>query len=90
MIQIKNAKASTHSSIKGNFDVLFTDTQLTLKECRLILGKNGSWFIGFPSAKQTDGSFRQMVFMENEKNPVYEEILNQAMDSIISKKQNIS
>lgn len=87
-ITITNVRPSTHRSIKGNFDVSFSDLQLTIKECRLISGSSGM-FIGFPSQKQEDGQYKQMIYM-NDKNPWYEEILHKAMDSIINDQRNIS
>jgi DNA-binding cell septation regulator SpoVG len=84
-ITISNVRPATHRSIKGNFDVSFSDIQLTIKECRLISGSSG-FFIGFPSQKQDDGQYKNLIFM-NDKNPYYEEILSKAMDQIINQQR---
>ncbi len=79
-IKIENCRPSNHATIKGNFNVLFPDLKLTIKECRLVKKKAGEeYFIGFPSYKQQDGSWKHDIFMDDKENPIYKEILDQAV-----------
>jgi hypothetical protein len=83
-IQIDNVKPSNHSTIKGNFDVLFPDLKLKIRECRLVKKKAGEeYFIGFPSHKDQNGSWIHNVFMEDKENPIYQEIIDQAVHSVL-------
>jgi hypothetical protein len=82
-IKIENTRPSTHSTIKGNFDVLMPEIKLTIKECRLVLNRSGEYFIGFPSHKDTNGSWRQEIYMDDKDNPTYKEILDQAVLAVL-------
>jgi DNA-binding cell septation regulator SpoVG len=66
--KITNVKALNHASIKGFFTLEFTEIGLKIVDCKLILLKNGKdYFIGFPSQKLEDGSYRNFIFLDKDK-----------------------
>jgi hypothetical protein len=75
-IKITNVRPSGHSKIKANFNVLFEDLGLTIKECRLILNRDGDYFIGMPSFKVGE----QYVTHTEIKN---EDVINEVIDIVV-------
>jgi|SRR5947199_10328500 len=83
-IEIENIRPSNHATIKGNFDVLFPDLKLKIKECRLVKKKSGEeYFIGFPSYKDSAGSWIHQIFMEDKENPIYKELVDIAVHATL-------
>jgi DNA-binding cell septation regulator SpoVG len=90
-IKIENVRPSNHATIKGNFDVLFPDLKLKIKECRLVKKKAGEeYFIGFPSYKNNDGSYVHHIFMEDKENPLYQQIIDQAVHAVLEAQRTAS
>jgi len=90
-IQIENCKPSTHNTIKGNFDVLFPELKLKIRECRLVKKKAGEeYFIGFPSYKDSNGSYVHHVFMEDKENPLYQEIIDKVVHGMLEAQRTAS
>jgi len=89
-ITLDNVRPSTHSTIKGNFDVLFPDIGMKIKECRLVKNRNGEFFIGWPSYKKDD-SWIQTVYMDSEvdgkENAVHADLVDLATKAILDKER---
>jgi hypothetical protein len=88
---IEKVRPSTHATIKGNFDVLFPSLKLKITECRLVKKKGSDeYFIGFPSHKDQNGSWIHNVFMEDEKNPIYQDIIDKAVHAVLEAQRTAS
>jgi DNA-binding cell septation regulator SpoVG len=67
-INISDVRPFNHSSIKAFFTLELVDIGMKIKDCKVILTKNGQdFFIGFPSKKEENGSFTNLIFLEREK-----------------------
>jgi DNA-binding cell septation regulator SpoVG len=83
-INITDVRPFNHNSIKAFFTLELVDIGMKIKDCKVILTKNGQdYFIGFPSKKEENGSYTNIIFLERE-NKVSQDLHSDILKGILS------
>lgn len=84
--KIQNMRAVDFKNVKAFFTIELTDLGMSINDCKLVSRNDGNgFFIGWPSAKQPDGTYKNMIFLNKDSKKAeefQEDIIKKVVDKL--------
>jgi len=66
-MKVSNVRLVDNATLKAFFSLHLEEIGLHINDCKLVLTKDGQdYFIGFPSKKENNGSYTNLLYLEKE------------------------